>query len=140
VAGSAAHIPFSRFHAALSAGDLTFVRRHRASFTLGLVDEIRIAELTASQDPGGLEAQAVTFVQLFAAEAPRQELEDYVRLVTACRTMSSRSRHQRLIQGPHAEQMSRLPSDPCALVEGAAVRSARRTPRLSRSWSVLGLC
>jgi hypothetical protein len=82
------HIPFSRFHAALQAGDLEFVRRYRASFTLGLPDDVRIAGLTASQDPGGLEAEALTCIQRFAAEAPAQRVEDYARLVSAVRRMS----------------------------------------------------
>jgi hypothetical protein len=88
VSVSSGHIPFSRFHAALTVGDLAFVRRHRASLTLSLADEIRVAELTASQDPGGLEAQALVCVRRFAVEATGQELEDYARLVSALRAMS----------------------------------------------------
>jgi hypothetical protein len=84
----AGHIPFSRFHAALQAGDLAFVRRHRASLTPGLVDEIRVAELTAPQDPGGLEAQAPVCLRRFAKEAAGQKLEDYVWLDPALRAIS----------------------------------------------------
>jgi hypothetical protein len=70
-------------------GDLAFIRRHRASLTLGLVDEICVAELIASQDPGGLEAHAVECVRLFAVGARGQELEDYIRIVSAFRMLVS---------------------------------------------------
>jgi hypothetical protein len=90
VSGLADHIPYSRVDAALRVGDLGFIRRHRASLTLGLVDEIRVAELLAAQDLAALEAQALECVRRFAVEASKPELDDYLRIVTAFRTMASR--------------------------------------------------
>lgn len=85
---SSSHIPFSRFDAAVAAGDLEFVRRHRRNFTLGLVDDIRIAELTAVKDPAGLEAEVVGCIRRFAAEAIGQTPSDYLQLVTSFQTMA----------------------------------------------------
>lgn len=82
------HIPFSRFDAAMAARDLEFVRRHRRQFTLGLVDDIRIAELTAIEDPAGLEAEAVGCIRRFAAEAIGQGTRDYLQLFTSFQTMA----------------------------------------------------
>jgi hypothetical protein len=85
---SSNHIPFSRFNAAMAARDLEFVRRHRQNFTLGLVDEIRIAELTATEDPAGLEAEVVGCIRRFAAEAVGQRPSDYLQLFTSFQTMA----------------------------------------------------
>jgi hypothetical protein len=53
-ASSLPRIPFSRFDAALRAGDLKFIREHRAQFTLSPAVEDEVRELIAEREPEAL--------------------------------------------------------------------------------------
>lgn len=64
------------------------MRAHRTSFTLGLVDEIRIAALTAVKDPAGLQDEAARCRRRFAAETAGRRPEDDTRLASAFREMA----------------------------------------------------
>jgi hypothetical protein len=70
-------IPFARFDAALRAGDLGFIRRHRAQLTLSLLDEVDVCALVAAREPPGREAARVAWVSRFAAEANHAQPGDY---------------------------------------------------------------
>jgi hypothetical protein len=63
------HIPYPRFDAALRAGDLGFIRCHRAQISLSLFDEADVCQLIAEQDPENLEAARVQWISRFTAEA-----------------------------------------------------------------------
>ncbi|MGH2902799.1 MAG: hypothetical protein ACRDK7_04340 [Solirubrobacteraceae bacterium] len=55
MAGSVSlRIPFSRFDAARRAGDLKFIREHRAQFTLSAAVEAEVRELIAAREPEAL--------------------------------------------------------------------------------------
>jgi len=63
------HISFARARAAIDAGDLEFIRRHRAQMTLSLAVEAEVCQLIAEQDPETLEAARVQWIARSAAEA-----------------------------------------------------------------------
>jgi hypothetical protein len=64
----ATHISFPRVRAAIDAGDLGFIRRHRAQMTLSLANEAEVCQLIAEQDPQSLEAARVQWIGRFTAE------------------------------------------------------------------------
>ncbi len=53
-------IPYARFEAALRAGNLAFIQRHREQFTLSLLDEAEVRRLIAEQELDGLEESRTT--------------------------------------------------------------------------------
>ena len=75
---SAPHIPYSRIDAAIKAGQLSFLLAHLDSLTLP--DEAEVCRLSTEQNPGQLGDLPVRWVRRFAREAPRQELDDYLRI------------------------------------------------------------
>jgi hypothetical protein len=62
------HIPYPRFEAALRAGNLAFIRAHRAQITMSLTDEAELCRLIAEQDPENLEPARVQWIGRFTAE------------------------------------------------------------------------
>lgn len=83
------HIAHPRVRAALDAGDLGFVVRHRERIDFGLAIAVEVLELFARQAPDRLEAACLRWVQRYAAEARGQRLEDYGRIAVACNALRS---------------------------------------------------
>lgn len=77
------HIPYAQFEAMLRAGNLAFIRRHARQITIGLPAATQVCRLISEQDPAGLEAASVHWIQRFAAEAAGQERRDYGLIVPA---------------------------------------------------------
>ncbi|HUB76475.1 MAG TPA: hypothetical protein VL977_05425 [Solirubrobacteraceae bacterium] len=73
-------IPYPRFRAALDAGDLPFIRTHRAAIgQVALPDALRICLLIREQDPERFARAAAVWVGRLAQEG-RTVLPEHLRL------------------------------------------------------------
>jgi hypothetical protein len=81
--GTAPHIPYARFRAALEACDLAFILRNAERLTFSLADAVEVCLLICAQAPERLEPARLRWVRRYAAEADRQQWGDYRLIVDA---------------------------------------------------------
>jgi hypothetical protein len=71
------HIPYARFHAALEAGQLGFIRAHAAQLApIALPDALRICLLVRDQDPERYQRAVAVWIGRFALAARSAGPED----------------------------------------------------------------